>query len=175
MNNPLIEEAIYVNYDDSDDDINDDDSDDSDNYDENQDASLYEKSGVNIKQGDIAVRNISQLVKSTHDQNVLGQIGGFGGLFDMSYYNSACLNPVLVTSIDGVGTKSIFTIEHHNIDGYFLLGQDIVNHCVNDILVQGAIPLFFTDYFASNVLKPMELYYFVKMVSHVLVKIQIVL
>ena len=53
----------------------------------------------------IAVRNISQLIKSTHDENVLGQIGGFGGLFDMAYFNSACLNPVLVTSIDGVEQK----------------------------------------------------------------------
>ena len=140
MNNPLINDTVYVNYENSD-DISDSD----DDSEEEHEQTMYEQSGVNIEQGDIAVRNISQLVKSTHDENVLGQIGGFGGLFDMAYFNSACLNPVLVTSIDGVGTKSIFTIEHYDLDGYFLLGQDIVNHCVNDILVQGAIPLFFTD------------------------------
>ena len=151
MNNPLINDTVYVNYENSD-DISDSD----DDSEEEHEQTMYEQSGVNIEQGDIAVRNISQLVKSTHDENVLGQIGGFGGLFDMAYFNSACLNPVLVTSIDGVGTKSIFTIEHYDLDGYFLLGQDIVNHCINDILVQGAIPLFFTDYFASNVLKPMN-------------------
>ena len=76
-----------------------------------------------------------------------------------------CLNPVLVTSIDGVGTKSVFSVEHYQLDGFEMLGEDIVNHSINDILVQGAMPLFFTDYFASSVLNSDELYYFIKGVS----------
>ena len=126
---------------------------------------LYKKSGVDIDEGNNAVKAIAPLLKYTHDSNVLGEVGGFGGLYDLGYVKSVCLNPVLVTSIDGVGTKSIFSVENFELDGYTMLGKDIVNHCVNDILVQGAVPLFFTDYFASSVLNSDELYYFIKGVS----------
>ena len=126
---------------------------------------VYKNSGVDVNEGNRAVKNIAPLLVDTHDNNVLGEVGGFGGLYDLDYVKSACLNPVLVTSIDGVGTKSIFSVEHFELDGYTMLGCDIVNHCVNDILVQGANPLFFTDYFASSVLNSDELYYFIKGVS----------
>jgi phosphoribosylformylglycinamidine cyclo-ligase len=128
--------------------------------------SAYANSGVNVNLANKAVQKIGNLVATTHDDNILGRIGGFGGLYDMKYINTVCLNPVLVTSIDGVGTKSIFSVEHYELDGFEMLGQDIVNHCVNDILVQGAYPLFFADYFASSVLNEEQLYYFIKGVTY---------
>ena len=123
---------------------------------------LYLDSGVNIDEGNRAVKNISGLVSSTFDNNVVSEIGTFGGMYDLKYISQTCLNPVLVTSIDGVGTKSVFSVEHYELDGFEMLGEDIVNHSINDILVQGAMPLFFTDYFASSVLNSDELYYFIK-------------
>lgn len=136
-----------------------------DDFFDNQPADLYKTSGVDVNEGNKAVKAIVPLLKYTHDNNVLGEVGGFGGLYDLGYVKSVCLNPVLVTSIDGVGTKSIFSVENFELDGYTMLGKDIVNHCVNDILVQGAVPLFFTDYFASSVLNSDELYCFIKGVS----------
>ena len=126
----------------------------------------YLNSGVNIDEGNRAVKNISRLVSSTFDNNVVSEIGNFGGMYELRNITQTCLNPVLVTSIDGVGTKSVFSVEHYELDGFEMLGQDIVNHSINDILVQGAIPLFFTDYFASSVLNSDELYYFIKGVSN---------
>lgn len=126
---------------------------------------LYLDSGVNIDEGNRAVKNISGLVSSTFDTNVVSEIGTFGGMYDLKQITQTCLNPVLVTSIDGVGTKSVFSVEHYQLHGFEMLGEDIVNHSINDILVQGAMPLFFTDYFASSVLNSDELYYFIKGVS----------
>jgi phosphoribosylformylglycinamidine cyclo-ligase len=109
----------------------------------------YRSSGVDIDAGNEVVRRIKGLAKSTHTAGVLSDIGSFGGLFSL---NSAGLtDPVLVASADGVGTKlklAFLTNVHDTI------GQDLVNHCVNDILVQGARPLFFLDYLATGKLSP---------------------
>src|SRR5690606_33402678 len=84
-------------------------------------------------------------VKETHNVNVLSNIGGFGGLFRPDFSN---LNdPVLVSSVDGVGTKLIVAFK---ADKYDTVGQDLVNHCVNDIAVCGAEPMFFLDYFSTG-------------------------
>ncbi|NMD13444.1 MAG: phosphoribosylformylglycinamidine cyclo-ligase, partial [Candidatus Cloacimonetes bacterium] len=101
----------------------------------------YRSSGVDIKAGEDAVDNIKQMVRETYDRNVLGDLGSFGGLyrFDTSQYQA----PVLVSSTDGVGTKLMVAVMAGRYD---TVGQDLVNHCVNDILVQGALPLFFLDY-----------------------------
>ena len=100
----------------------------------------YRSSGVDIKAGEKAVETIREMVKSTYNPNVLSELGSFGGLyrFDSSSYTE----PILVSSTDGVGTKIRIAIEAQKWD---TVGQDLVNHCVNDILVQGAEPLFFLD------------------------------
>ena len=109
----------------------------------------YRTSGVDIDAGNEVVRRVRQLARSTFTQGVLSEIGAFGGLFrlDVTRYRE----PILVTSADGVGTKlrvAFLAGEHHTV------GIDLVNHCVNDILVQGAEPLFFLDYFATGRLAP---------------------
>ena len=108
----------------------------------------YKDSGVSIDRGRRAKDAIARHVKSTRTPEVLSETGAFGGLFALpERYES----PVLVSSIDGVGTKLIVA----RLAGRFdTVGQDLVNHCVNDILVQGATPLFFLDYVASGVLDP---------------------
>jgi phosphoribosylformylglycinamidine cyclo-ligase len=109
----------------------------------------YQSSGVNIDAGNETVRRIKRLARSTFTQEVLSDIGAFGGLFDMS--TLGLREPVLVASADGVGTKLkvAFLANRHGT-----VGADLVNHCVNDILVQGAIPLFFLDYLATGRLSP---------------------
>ncbi len=109
----------------------------------------YADSGVDIERGDRAKQRIKTLAKRTFNKQVLSEIGGFGGLFelDMTKYQQ----PVLVSSADGVGTKLKVAFElgiHHTV------GADLVNHCVNDIAVQGATPLFFLDYLATGKLDP---------------------
>ena len=109
----------------------------------------YRQSGVDIDAGNEAVRRIKALARSTATPGVLSEIGSFGGLFrlDTDRYR----DPVLVSSADGVGTKlkvAFMTGRHDTI------GADLVNHCVNDILVQGAEPLFFLDYLATGRLSP---------------------
>ena len=109
----------------------------------------YRDSGVDIDAGNEAVRRIRGLARSTFTRGVLSEIGSFGGLFklDSERYRS----PVLVSSADGVGTKlklAFLTGRHDSV------GADLVNHCVNDILVQGAEPLFFLDYLATGRLSP---------------------
>ena len=110
----------------------------------------YLEAGVNIAEGNKVVRDIADLVKSTYNNSVLNEIGAFGGCYDMSAINNNFSNPVLVSSIDGVGTKSILSIEHLGKLGFYNLGQDLVNHSINDILVQGAQPIHFLDYIASS-------------------------
>ena len=108
----------------------------------------YKQSGVNIDAGNEVVRRIKALARSTYTPNVLSGIGAFGGLFQM---DPSVTEPVLVASADGVGTKlklAFMTGVHDTI------GADLVNHCVNDILVQGASPLFFLDYLATGCLSP---------------------
>lgn len=109
----------------------------------------YKASGVDIDAGNETVRRIRGLARSTFTAGVLSDIGSFGGLFrlDAARYD----DPVLVSSADGVGTKlkvAFMTGRHDTV------GVDLVNHCVNDILVQGATPLFFLDYFATGRLSP---------------------
>ena len=109
----------------------------------------YKSSGVDIDAGNETVRRIKRLAKSTFTPGVLSEIGSFGGLFKLD--TSSMSEPVLVSSADGVGTKlkvAFMANEHRTI------GVDLVNHCVNDILVQGAVPLFFLDYLATGKLSP---------------------
>jgi phosphoribosylformylglycinamidine cyclo-ligase len=105
----------------------------------------YEQAGVNIDAGEEVVRRIKPLVRRTFNSNVLTDIGGFGGLYDARFPDMK--SPVLVSSTDGVGTKIKVAIAAKQYD---TVGQDLVNHCVDDILVCGARPLFFLDYFASG-------------------------
>lgn len=108
----------------------------------------YKDSGVDIKAGEELVNSIKDVVKETHNANVLSNIGGFGALFaaDFKKYKE----PVLVSSVDGVGTKLIVAFKAGKYD---TVGQDLVNHCVNDIAVCGATPLFFLDYFSTGKLE----------------------
>ncbi|HZK76272.1 MAG TPA: AIR synthase related protein, partial [Candidatus Kapabacteria bacterium] len=108
----------------------------------------YAQAGVNIDAGEELVRRIKPLVRKTFNDRVLTDIGGFGGLFDGRFPEMKF--PVLVSSTDGVGTKIKIAIEANKHD---TVGQDLVNHCVNDILVCGARPLFFLDYFACGKLR----------------------
>jgi len=110
----------------------------------------YASSGVDIDAGNRAVELMKDSVKATYNDSVLAGIGSFGGLFDMSALKQMN-NPVLVASTDGVGTKVKLAA---SVGRYRGIGHDIVNHCINDILVQGARPLFFMDYFAASKLNP---------------------
>jgi phosphoribosylformylglycinamidine cyclo-ligase len=108
----------------------------------------YKTSGVDIDAGHETVRRIKGLARSTFTPRVLSSIGSFGGLFRLG---EGYRDPVLVSSADGVGTKlkiAFMTGRHGTV------GQDLVNHCVNDILVQGAEPLFFLDYLSTGKLAP---------------------
>jgi phosphoribosylformylglycinamidine cyclo-ligase len=101
----------------------------------------YKDAGVNIEEADRAVASIRTLARSTFNRSVLTDIGSFGGGFRLQGFR----DPVLISSADGVGTKlklAFLTGRHSTI------GEDLVNHCVNDIAVQGAVPLFFMDYFS---------------------------
>jgi len=113
-------------------------------------VSAYASSGVSIEAGARAVELMKGAVRSTYSPSVLAGIGAFGGLFDASAIKNMN-QPVLVASTDGVGTKVKLAAFTGN---YATIGFDIVNHCINDILVQGASPLFFMDYFASSSLVP---------------------
>ena len=112
--------------------------------------SAYGSAGVDIDAGNRAVDLMRDSVKSTYTKEVLAGIGNFGGLYDAGGLQ-AMQHPVLVASTDGVGTKVKLAASLGRSRG---VGMDIVNHCINDILVQGARPLFFLDYFATSRLKP---------------------
>ena len=108
----------------------------------------YAASGVDIERSDEVKQRIRSVVESTFTAGARGVFGGFGGMFRMP---ADMRRPVLVASADGVGTKLRVAIEANRHD---TVGHDLVNHCVNDILVQGALPLFFLDYFAAGTLVP---------------------
>ncbi|MCP4204447.1 MAG: phosphoribosylformylglycinamidine cyclo-ligase [bacterium] len=109
----------------------------------------YAKAGVDIDAQSEALGRVKRLVKSTFNRNVLSDVGSFGGLFRPEL--AGLKEPVLVASADGVGTK----LRVARLAGeYSTVGRDLVNHCVNDILVQGALPLFFLDYVGAGVLEP---------------------
>src|SRR5213082_4150282 len=109
----------------------------------------YADAGVNIDAANRATEKIKELARSTFNARTLSEIGSFGGMFDGAF--PSMHQPVLVASADGVGTKLkiAFATGIHNT-----AGRDLVNHCVNDILVQGAQPLFFLDYIATGKLSP---------------------
>jgi phosphoribosylformylglycinamidine cyclo-ligase len=109
----------------------------------------YASAGVSIDAGAEAVTRMKGYVRTTFNKHVLGDLGSFGGLFKLD--QRAYKDPILVSSTDGVGTKIMVAAQ---AKVYHTVGQDLVNHCVNDILVQGATPLFFLDYFATGVLEP---------------------
>lgn len=110
----------------------------------------YADAGVNLAAWAETKKRIGALVKSTYTSNVIGRFGQFGGMFDASVLKEYT-KPILVSSIDGVGTKLKIAIEYGIHD---TVGEDIVNHCINDILVMGAKPLFFLDYIGTGVLSP---------------------
>jgi phosphoribosylformylglycinamidine cyclo-ligase len=109
----------------------------------------YARAGVDVDLGNRLKRQIQLLISQTHGPQVLGKIGGFGGLFHTNFVGMR--DPVLVASVDGVGTKLkvAFAMNKHDT-----VGADLVNHCVNDIAVLGARPLFFLDYVGCEKLEP---------------------
>jgi phosphoribosylformylglycinamidine cyclo-ligase len=109
----------------------------------------YADAGVDISRANRTKQRIKYLAHKTFTRGVLSEIGGFGGLFAVDKLKYA--DPVLVSSVDGVGTKLKIAFD---MDLHSTVGGDLVNHCVNDIAVQGAAPLFFMDYLATGVLDP---------------------
>jgi len=109
----------------------------------------YAQAGVDVDLGNAVKSRIQSMVKVTHGPEVLGKIGGFGGLFRANF--KGMKDPVLVSSVDGVGTKLkiAFAAKRHDT-----VGQDLVNHCIDDIAVLGARPLFFLDYIGAEKLEP---------------------
>ena len=105
----------------------------------------YKDAGVDISKGDELVRRLKKTINNTNKNGVIGELGGFGGLYDLSSLNYK--QPVLVSGTDGVGTKIKVAIENNMHD---TIGIDLVAMCVNDVIVQGAKPLFFLDYFACS-------------------------
>lgn len=119
----------------------------------------YKSAGVNVEEGNKVVKKIQEHVESTFNENVISKFGDFCGIYKMN-------NTLLASTTDGVGTKSVLVLNHYPPSiGFKMLGKDLVNHCVNDILVKGAKPLFFLDYFASNKIKSDYVEYFVSGVA----------
>src|SRR5437773_814115 len=107
----------------------------------------YRQAGVDIDTADSLIRRISPAARSTRRAGAEAELGGFGGLFDLKAAGYA--DPILVASTDGVGTKLKLAIEARE---FSTIGQDLVAMCVNDIIVQGAEPLLFLDYYATGTL-----------------------
>lgn len=112
-------------------------------------SAAYARAGVDVDLGNTLKNRLPALVKKTHGPRVLGGIGGFGGLFCAAFPDMK--DPVLVASMDGVGTKLKIAVLAGRHD---TVGEDLVNHCVNDIAVMGARPLFFLDYLGAGKLNP---------------------
>ena len=119
----------------------------------------YKLAGVDITAGNDLVDKIKNEVASSHNQNVLGNIGGFAGMYEL---DKDFIEPVMVACTDGVGTKVALAQENNQIEG---IGQDLVAMCVNDLIVCGAKPLFFLDYFASSKLEVEEASKIIKNIS----------
>ena len=119
----------------------------------------YEEAGVSIDNGNEVVKSIKPYIEKTYNENVMGKHGDFGGQFKFG-------NEILVASIDGVGTKSVLAVRELGDEAFINLGKDIINHSVNDILVQGAYPLFFLDYFGAANIKINEVVNFIKGASY---------
>jgi phosphoribosylformylglycinamidine cyclo-ligase len=118
-------------------------------------VTTYQSSGVDIAAGTRATELMASAVRSTHSSAVLASLGAFGGCFDLAAAlgEQQAQRPVLVASTDGVGTKTLVAAA---LGRYDTVGQDLVNHCINDILAQGARPLFFMDYIAMAKLDPQQ-------------------
>lgn len=123
-------------------------------------SNKYEESGVSLEAGYESVERIKKHVKRTETKGVMGNIGDFGGLFDLSKYNVE--NPVLVSGTDGVGTKLLIAQE---MNVHTSIGIDLVAMCVNDVLAVGATPLFFLDYIAVGKNNPIIIEEIVKGIS----------
>ena len=113
----------------------------------------YKDAGVDIDAGNRAVELMKASVAKTHGPAVLAGVGAFGGLFSLAAF-SDYKQPVLAASTDGVGTKVRIAAQYGRLEG---VGHDLVNHCINDIMVQGAQPLFFLDYVASSQIVPEQI------------------
>jgi phosphoribosylformylglycinamidine cyclo-ligase len=126
-----------------------------------QKGKAYARAGVDVDLANELKRSIGAFVRQTHGPHVLGKIGGFGGLFRANF--PAMREPVLVASVDGVGTKLkvAFAMDKHDT-----VGADLVNHCVNDIAVLGARPLFFLDYIGCEKLEPRVFQQLLRGLSH---------
>ena len=118
-------------------------------HDPSKSAITYADAGVDIDRANRTKKRIKYLAHKTFTRGVLSEIGGFGGLFAVD--RQKWVDPILVSSVDGVGTKLKIACE---LDVHHTIGADLVNHCVNDIAVQGATPLFFMDYLATGKLEP---------------------
>jgi phosphoribosylformylglycinamidine cyclo-ligase len=118
-------------------------------HDPSKTAVTYADAGVDIDRANRTKKRIKYLAHKTFTRSVLSEIGGFGGLFAVD--KAKWVDPILVSSVDGVGTKLKVAFE---MDVHHTIGADLVNHCVNDIAVQGATPLFFMDYLASGRIEP---------------------
>jgi phosphoribosylformylglycinamidine cyclo-ligase len=118
-------------------------------HDSSKTAVTYADAGVDIDRANRTKKRIKYLAHKTFTRSVLSEIGGFGGLFAVD--KAKWVDPILVSSVDGVGTKLKIAFE---MDVHHTIGADLVNHCVNDIAVQGATPLFFMDYMASGTIEP---------------------
>ena len=118
-------------------------------HDPSKTAVTYADAGVDIDRANRTKKRIKYLAHKTFTRSVLSEIGGFGGLFAVD--KAKWVDPILVSSVDGVGTKLKIAFE---MDVHHTIGADLVNHCVNDIAVQGATPLFFMDYLATGKLEP---------------------
>ena len=110
----------------------------------------YADAGVNLDAWNIAKDKIGKQVKSTYNDKVVGKFGQFGGMFDVSFFKDM-EKPILVSSVDGVGTKLKIAVD---VGIHNTVGKDIVNHCIDDILVMGARPMVFLDYLGTGVLEP---------------------
>jgi phosphoribosylformylglycinamidine cyclo-ligase len=117
-------------------------------------SDLYKQAGVNIETGNEVVKRIKKSVASTHTDAVLTDIGHFGGLYDLGEILKSYKHPILVQSIDGVGTKLLIA---KMVNKYNSVGEDIVGHCCGDILAMGARPITFLDYVANETLIPEEM------------------
>lgn len=120
----------------------------------------YQESGVSLEKGYESVERIKKHVEKTRNKGMMSMIGSFGGAFDLTAYGFK--NPVLVSGTDGVGTKLKLAFE---LDKHDTIGIDVVAMCVNDVLAQGAIPLFFLDYLAVGKNNPIQIEQIVKGVS----------
>jgi phosphoribosylformylglycinamidine cyclo-ligase len=118
-------------------------------HDPSKTAVTYADAGVDIDRANRTKKRIKYLAHKTFTRSVLSEIGGFGGLFAVD--KAKWVDPILVSSVDGVGTKLKVAFE---MDVHHTIGADLVNHCVNDIAVQGATPLFFMDYLATGRIEP---------------------